>query len=137
MRRTTDFIVVHHSATRKESDIGAATIDAWHTARGWNGIGYHWVIRRDGTVETGRRTGTVGAHVKGYNKVSEGICLVGGLGEHNDEPENNYTLPQKTALKTLLAELTTRYPDAAIVRHGDLDPRKPFCPFASLHELGV
>ena len=138
MRTKTDYIVIHHSATRRESDIGAETIDKWHRERGWNGIGYHWVIRRDGTVEKGRNTGTVGAHVKGFNSFSEGICLIGGLGKHNDEPENNYTLPQKTALKGLITVLKQKYPDAKVVRHQDLDPkRKPHCPYASLEELGV
>ena len=137
MRSKTDYIVIHHSATRKESDIGVKTIDVWHKARGWQGIGYHWVIRRDGQVEPGRRSGSMGAHVKGFNDVSEGICLVGGLGKHNDQPEANYTLPQKTALRVLVSELKTTYPEAVVVRHGDLDPRKPFCPYASLHDLGL
>lgn len=137
MRRKTDYIVIHHSATRKESDIGAATIDRWHKERGWKGIGYHWVIRRDGRVEKGRNSGTVGAHVKGYNAISEGVCLIGGLGEHNDQPEANYTLAQKTALRTLIGELRKRYPEAEIVRHRDVDPGKPHCPYASLHDLGL
>jgi len=138
MRRKTEYIVIHHSATRKESDIGVETIDAWHKARGWKGIGYHWVIRRNGRIEKGRNSGTAGAHVKGYNQNSEGICLIGGLGEHNDQPEANYTLSQKTALKALIGELKSRYPDAEVVRHCDLDPKgKPHCPYASLHDLGL
>lgn len=69
-------IIVHCAAT--PADVSARTIDKWHKARGWSGIGYHHVIRRDGTIEPGRPPSKIGAHTKGNNRDSIGICLAGG-----------------------------------------------------------
>jgi hypothetical protein len=62
-------IIVHCSATREGDDsINAEVIDRWHKARGWKGIGYHFVILLDGKIETGRMINKCGAHTKGYNR---------------------------------------------------------------------
>ena len=84
--RQIDHIIVHCSYTPPSMDIGAETIREWHTlpkpkGRGWSDIGYHWVIRRNGTVEAGRSEERAGAHAKGYNQDSIGICLIGGKSE--------------------------------------------------------
>lgn len=71
-------IILHCSATPSTMDIGAKEIRQWHLSQGWIDIGYHYVIRRDGTLEIGRPLEAVGAHCSGQNKDSIGICLVGG-----------------------------------------------------------
>lgn len=125
-RKKTDFIVVHCSATRPEMDIGVAEIDSWHKDRGFYMIGYADVIRRDGSIEQGRDIDEVGAHVRNYNSVSVGICLVGGADKKN-RPENNFTEKQFKALKSLLRFYKVKYPKAMIIGHRDLDAGKA-CP---------
>ena len=122
LRSQTLFIVVHSSATFPEMDVDAETIRQWHTKeRGWRDIGYHSVITRDGSIQEGRDYHAVGAHVKGYNEVSVGTCLVGGINKHND-PEFNFTEKQMKSLKRELQWLKTLFPDAMVVGHRDLDP---------------
>jgi N-acetylmuramoyl-L-alanine amidase len=134
MRRNTNYIVVHCAATPASMDIGAKEIDRWHRTQGWLKIGYHFVIRRDGTIEKGREVDDVGAHVAGYNNLSLGICLVGGLKEDKKTPEDNFTPDQKTALWGLLCELMEKYPVAAVVGHRDLNPHKE-CPCFDVNEF--
>ena len=121
MRRRTDYIVIHCSATPPSSDIGADEIDDWHKQRGWSGIGYHAVIRRDGQIEFGRHFDEVGAHVKGQNYRSVGVCLVGGVNE-NGEAKDNFTTEQLKSLTALVATLERAYPDAEVLGHRDLSP---------------
>jgi N-acetyl-anhydromuramyl-L-alanine amidase AmpD len=114
-------------------DIGAKEIDRWHRARSFLKIGYHFVIRRDGTVEPGRGLEEPGAHAKGYNSRSVGVCLVGGVAEDKKTPENNFTSEQMEALYTLLQELKATYTDAKIIGHRDVNPHKA-CPSFNVHE---
>ena len=128
-RTSTDFIAIHCAATKPSANIGAADIDRWHRAQGWRCIGYHFVIRRDGTVEEGRDVEVIGAHVEGYNSNSVGICLVGGVSEKDvNIPENNFTPAQFAALKKLLLELREKYPTAHIQGHRDFPGVKKACP---------
>jgi len=120
-RKATDYIVVHCSATRADMDLGVTEITAWHRHHGWNTIGYHFVIRRNGHLETGRQIDAIGAHVKGFNHNSIGICLVGGLG-NDKEPENNFTPEQWHTLHGLLHRLRGEYPTAQILGHRDFSP---------------
>ena len=93
-RRKTDFIVVHCAVTSPLMDIGLKEIDRWHRARGFLKVGYHFIIRRDGTFEQGRQLHEPGAHAKGYNHRSVGICMVGGVEEADKKtPQNNFTPP--------------------------------------------
>jgi len=126
VRKKTEFIVIHCAATPPNMDIGVEEIDQWHKARGWKGCGYHDVIRRDGVPEQGREENDVGAHVKGYNSISVGICLVGGINE-DGSPENNFTPAQIKTLIRLLRFYRVLFPEAIIVGHHDLDPYKA-CP---------
>ena len=80
--RKIDSIIVHCSATKAGQDFTAADIDRWHRERGFNGIGYHYVIRLDGRLEKGREIDLAGAHCKGWNERSVGICYIGGLDEN-------------------------------------------------------
>jgi N-acetylmuramoyl-L-alanine amidase len=71
-------IILHCSDTPDEGDrYGLLDIDRWHKARGWSGVGYHYIIRRSGMVEVGRPETEIGAHTQGQNENSLGICLVG------------------------------------------------------------
>ena len=120
-RTRTDWLVVHCSATLATATVGAADIRRWHLGQGWADIGYHYVIGRDGTLETGRAEDTVGSHVKGFNRASIGICLVGGLGT-DGTPENNFTAEQFACLRALLGDLKARYTGARIRGHREFSP---------------
>lgn len=127
VRQSTKFIVLHCSATPASHDVDAKEIDRWHRQKGWLMIGYHFVIKRDGTVQKGRDLNVAGAHVEGMNHCSIGICLVGGMNASNTKPENNFEPVQWTALKALLTEMTTLFPQAQIIGHYELQPAKA-CP---------
>ena len=127
MRKITH-LVVHCAATRPSQNIGVLTIRKWHMDKGWSDIGYHWVIRRDGTLETGRPEKRSGAHVRGHNSHSVGICLVGGINEDSLRPEMNYTKSQWSALKRLLTHKQIQYPDAEIMGHRDFPGVAKACP---------
>lgn len=120
-------IVIHCSATRNGKSLktnnqsAAQVIDGWHKDRGYSRIGYHFVIDTDGTVETGRKVGEIGAHVKGNNRNSVGICLVGGITEKGKN-HGEYTEAQWHALHNLLHQLESQHPKAKIYGHRDLSP---------------
>ena len=128
-----DYLVIHCAATPPSSDIGVKEIDAWHRKKGWAGCGYHYVIRRNGVVETGRPENKAGAHVLGYNHCSIGICLVGGLNEQRKAaPE--YTDAQWKTLESLIRELRTKYPSAKIQGHRDFPSVNKACPCFDVEE---
>ncbi|MEH8092313.1 N-acetylmuramoyl-L-alanine amidase [Gallibacterium anatis] len=134
-------IVIHCSATqngkqlRNKTETAAQVIDRWHQQRGFKRqawayrtfnphlqhVGYHYIIDTDGTVETGRKVGETGAHVKGHNQNSIGICLVGGI-TIDGKNYGRYTAKQWQALHRLLRELEAKYPQARICGHRDLSP---------------
>jgi len=128
-RKKTDFIAVHCSATRPSMDIGVVDIRKWHRAQGWEDIGYHYVIRRNGKLEKGRAESLVGSHVKGFNAVSIGVCLVGGVAQDDfTKAENNFTPAQFATLRELLANLKGRFPQAVIQGHRDFPKVAKACP---------
>lgn len=79
-RPQTDRIIIHHVGGT-DRDVSAAEIHQWHLNNGWAGIGYHYVIRKGGTIERGRPREMIGAHCYGYNRTSIGINLVGNFEE--------------------------------------------------------
>lgn len=123
-KRTINLIVVHCSATPATADIGVKELTQWHRERGFRTIGYHWVIRRDGTVEAGRPEAETGAHVEGYNANSIGVCMVGGVAKDAKTVEENFTAAQFGALASTLYGLLHRYPEALVCGHRDLSPDK-------------
>lgn len=128
MRKIND-LIVHCAATYDTMDIGAAEIRRVHVEEnGWRDIGYHYVIRRDGTIEKGRDDSVVGAHVKNHNAHSIGVCLVGGLSKQNGKTIEvaNYTPEQYSSLHSLLLKLHCEYPEADL--HGHQDYANKFCP---------
>lgn len=131
-RNETDYLVIHCSATPPTMDIGVSEIRSWHQKRGFYDVGYHYIIRRDGTRERGRLLDEIGAHVVGHNHHSVGVCLVGGT-DKMGQPENNFTEAQWTTLYTTMKELHETYPKSVIVGHRDLDARKA-CPSFSVSE---
>ena len=125
--RSITLIVIHCSAVEPDQTSSVAQIDTWHRDRGFKfGVGYHYVIRRNGEIEAGRPEWLVGAHCVNHNKYSIGVCYEGGLNARG-QPADTRTPEQKAALRTLLEDLHRRYPRAVIVGHHDLNPQKA-CP---------
>ena len=127
-RTGTEFIAIHCSATRASSDTTAADIDKMHKDRGWKGIGYNWFIQRDGTLEEGRPRDEQGAHVSGYNHISLGICMSGGVTEDGVTAENNFTAAQWAALDGLVDRMTRCYSHAVVQGHRDFPQVAKECP---------
>ena len=121
------YLVIHCSATKLSKQMTAADIDNCHRAQGWDMIGYHWYIDRNGLITEGRKEQYEGAHVVGYNDSAIGICYEGGLDEHGDSCDTR-TLAQKKALRFLLKQLKQRYPAAQICGHRDFPNVHKDCP---------
>lgn len=121
MRPITE-LIIHCTATAPDWMAGKSTaakvaeVKRWHVQdRKWRDIGYHYLIDRDGTVETGRALDQVGAHVQGHNTGTVGIALIGGHGSHErDQFGQHFTAAQDEALRELIADLRGRFP--AIMR---------------------
>lgn len=130
-RSVTDMIVIHHTGNPTDDDLSAAEIDASHKGQGWACIGYHYVIRKDGTVEQGRPHWTVGAHAYGYNSHTIGIHVCGNF----EEAEPTDAQIESTAM--LLANLCTDYGIPIdrdhIVGHREL--MSTACPGRNLYEM--
>lgn len=129
--RKIDLIVIHCADTYVRMDVGVKEIREWHLARGFNDIGYHYVIRRDGTVETGRELEKPGAHAQGFNTRSIGICYAGGKGD-NGQPEDNRTPEQKMAMRDLVERLKAQFPGVEVCGHRDLPGVRKACPCFSV-----
>ena len=117
-RSLTNMIVIHHTGNPEDDDLSAAQIHQSHLAQGWAGIGYHYVVRKDGTVERGRPRWAIGSHAYGFNSRSIGIHVCGNF--EIVEPTEN----QLNALPQLIAELCKIYDLIAarniVVGHRDL-----------------
>lgn len=117
-----EMLVIHCSATPASKDIGVDWIDYEHRKRGFTAVGYHYVIRRDGTVEKGRPDNIPGAHASGFNLRGLGICMVGGL-DAKLKPQDNFTPEQYASLKRLVLALLVKFPHITkVVGHRDLSP---------------
>ncbi len=123
--RTINKIIVHCSATREGMAFNAIDIDRWHRQRGWNGIGYHYVVGLNGERWKGRDEKEVGAHCRGHNYDSIALCYIGGL-DRFGKPKDTRTDEQKMELLGLLQELKERYPNAKIGGHCDFSSKS--CP---------
>lgn len=116
-------IIVHCSATEAGRNFKARDIDGWHREKGYNRIGYHYVIDLDGTIERGRPISLAGAHCKGHNAHSIGICYIGGL--KGGKPADTRTFEQRAALNKLIYNLIEMY---HVKVHGHRDYAKRDCP---------
>lgn len=101
-------IIIHCSATKEGADFSIKDIDRWHRERGFKKVGYHYVIRLDGTIEEGRKENEVGAHCLGHNGRSIGICYIGGL-DSEGKPKDTRTPEQNEALYNLISKLVLKY----------------------------
>lgn len=119
-------IIVHCSATPEGRNNTIEDIDRWHKAKGWRGVGYHYVIHLDGSIHKGRDESVIGAHCSGQNTNSIGICYVGGLAKDGKTPKDTRTDAQKQSLIKLLKELKAKYPNATI--HGHREFAAKACP---------
>ena len=119
-------IILHCSATREGKDFSADTIRDWHVnGRGWSDIGYHWVIRLDGSIEVGRPLEKSGAHTKGHNKDSVGVCYIGGC-DADGKPKDTMNAEQEKAWRMIVLSLRTLYGDLTI--HGHNEFANKACP---------
>lgn len=113
------FLVVHCSDSDDCETLTALDIHKMHLSFGWDGIGYHKVINRSGKVENGRPEYWIGAHVKGKNNISLGVCLIG---------RHKFTIKQFISLEKVLKRWKLSYPEAKIVGHRDTGNTKKTCP---------
>lgn len=124
LRKSTTRLVIHCTATRAGNFVDASTVDRWHRDLGWAGIGYHYLIRLDGTIEAGRPINAVGSHVSGFNSNSISICYVGGL-DKQGQPKDTRTPEQKASMKLLRKSLLATYRTIVdTCGHRDLSPDK-------------
>ena len=125
-RNTTDTIVIHCTQTPPGMDVDVDKVTQWHKERGFDTIGYHYLIKRDGTLQTGRDEDVVGAHAVAVNGTSIGIALVGG-GTVDMGWENNFNPEQFKTLKTILLKLKEKYNIEKIIGHYQVEEKKQ-CP---------
>tara|TARA_R110002012_G_scaffold41035_1_gene112685 strand:+ start:134 stop:550 length:417 start_codon:yes stop_codon:yes gene_type:complete len=120
-------IIIHCSATPEGRDIDAATIKDWHVnGNGWSDIGYHYVIKIDGCLEVGRQIDKVGAHCKGHNKDSIGICYVGGA-DKEMQAKDTMNEAQESTMRELIYSLRM-VSDSHLTLHGHNEYATKLCP---------
>ena len=124
--RHINLIVIHCSATRCNRSFPVTALIRCHAER-FGFTGYHYYITRDGHTYQTRHEQLIGAHAKGYNKHSLGVCYEGGLDEHGNHADTR-TPKQKRALLKLLRRLKAAHPDARILGHRDLPNVHKDCP---------
>ena len=114
-----EFLIVHCSDTPDNRNVNAEFIHKMHLNFGWDGIGYHKVVLRSGEIQEGRPEYWVGAHVKGLNKFSLGVCLIGS---------KKFTKKQFVSLKKILINWKKKYPRAKVLGHRDSTKTNKTCP---------
>lgn len=115
--RKIDDIIIHCTATAEGRDVSVADIRRWHKARGFVDVGYHYVVYLDGSVHEGRPLAQVGAHCRGHNAHSVGVCYVGGLAADGRTPKDTRTARQRVALEALVQLLRLNFPGAGVHGH--------------------
>ena len=124
--RNINKIIVHCSATPEGKAFSVDDIRRWHLQRGFADIGYHFVIYLDGSVHVGRPLAKAGAHCKGHNAHSVGVCYIGGCEAHSQKPKDTRTEEQKRSLVRLITELRQQFPKASV--HGHREFANKACP---------
>ena len=125
--RKIDKIIVHCSATRKGKHFDVEEIRRWHVeGRGWKDIGYHYLIYIDGSIHNGIELNVQGAHVRGENKNSVGICYIGGMDKEGFLPEDTRTTEQEVSLEILIKMLMCSYEGATLHGHNEFSNKA--CP---------
>jgi len=121
--RAINKIIIHCTATPEDRHQTVDDIRFWHTApppkgRGWDDIGYHYVIYLDGSVHAGRPEEKAGAHTSGHNANSIGVVYVGGC-DKSMKPKDTRTYSQRIALRELVYKLQQKYPHATVHGHNE------------------
>lgn len=117
------YIIIHCSATREDKDFTEYDLDVCHRRRGFNGAGYHFYIRKNGDIKSTRPIEKIGAHAKGFNRESIGICYEGGL-DKNGKAKDTRTDAQKKAMRELVQDICHRHDIIDILGHRDTSPDK-------------
>jgi N-acetylmuramoyl-L-alanine amidase len=119
--REIKLLIIHCSDTPNEhvDKVDARFIHNMHLGFGWDGIGYHKIICRNGKIENGRPEYWIGAHVKGKNEISLGVCLIG---------QDNFTKKQFKSLEIILKKWKLTYPNAKIIGHRESTITNKTCP---------
>lgn len=126
-------IIIHCSATKEDVDFDINDIRRWHVEEnGWEDVGYHYFIKLDGTIQKGRDIEKQGAHCKGHNRNSIGICYCGGL-DSEGKPKDTRTIKQIASMSLLLNRLKNRFPEATVHCHNEF--AKKACPSFQIYEL--
>jgi len=118
-RKETNYIVIHSTHTKPNSNISIRTVDEWHRKRGLLRVGYHFFIKRGGHIEVGRNLSDIGAHTKEHDTDSVSLCLAGGLNTRGIVAPD-YTKEQLESLFILIKTLKHIHPNAKVVGHSDL-----------------
>ena len=121
-----DKLVFHCSQSDVDAHDSIEVIRGWHVnERGWDDVGYHYFIRKNGLIEVGRDVGVMGAHVKGHNRNSIGVCLHG---------DRSFTEAQFSSARMLYRIFNYMIPDLQVYGHRDLDPKKT-CPNFEVQDM--
>lgn len=112
-----DRIILHHAAA---ASCTAQDIHRWHLANGWTGIGYHYFVKKDGSIYRGRPELTIGAHTEGYNTSGIGICAEGNYSKEQ------MPTAQKQAIAQLICDIRQRLGITVLQAHCDLNATE--CP---------
>lgn len=129
--RTIDDIIIHCSATPEGRAHTVDDLRRWHKEQGFADVGYHYIVYLDGSVHPGRSLERMGAHCKGHNAHSVGICYIGGMTADLLHAKDTRTPEQRTALSALVTLLRLRFPGAAL--HGHRDYAAKACPSFDVH----
>tara|TARA_R110000803_G_scaffold107207_1_gene175326 strand:+ start:474 stop:911 length:438 start_codon:yes stop_codon:yes gene_type:complete len=126
--RKIDKLIIHCSATPEFKEFDVDDIRNWHVnGNKWSDVGYHFVIKINGTIQIGRPINKIGSHVKGKNRSSIGICYIGGMNRDMTDWIDTRTPEQKVSLIALLKELKEKYTKAIVYGHNDFTDKK-VCP---------
>ncbi len=118
-------LIVHCSATPNYRETTVKEIREWHLARGWSDIGYHYVIHRNGVISAGRPVYKIGAHCRGHNADSIGVCMIG---------DDAFTDAQYDSLKSLHNVLNNIYLGIEVFGHKDFTNNKT-CPNFEVRDI--
>lgn len=133
VRRDIDKIIIHCTATPEGREVDVEDVRSWHRNRGWSDIGYHYLIKLDGTVQVGRPLARIGAHAKGQNTGSIGIAYVGGLTKGGKKAKDTRTAAQKQSMAILVWTLNDLLGGELTV-HGHREFANKACPSFDVSE---
>lgn len=125
--------IIHCTATPEGRHHDVKDVRRWHLARGFNDIGYHYLVHLDGTIEEGRSINKIGAHCSGQNRGSIGICYVGGMSKDMKKAKDTRTKEQKDSLVKLITELIYKY-NKDMTIHGHYEYSNKACPSFNVSE---